>query len=83
MVFGGTINGGYRLVVNSAGTTEFDGVIGGGTALASLTTDAGGTTLMKGGSITTTGVQIYRDNMILGGNLALRGSALEFDGKVG
>ena len=36
------------------------------TALASLTTDAGGTTAINGGAVTTTGGQTYHDNVTLG-----------------
>src|SRR4029077_20259187 len=47
-------------------TTIFDGVVGGTTALASLTTDAPGTTALNGGAVTTTGAQSYNDPVTLG-----------------
>lgn len=54
------------LVVNAAGTTAFGGAVGGTNALASLTTDAGGTTAVNGGAVTTTGAQTYNDAVTLG-----------------
>src|SRR5204862_186937 len=43
VTFGGTIEGPSALMVNSGGQTTFNGVVGGTTPLASLTTDAPGT----------------------------------------
>jgi len=42
------LNGGFALQANSTGTTTFGGVVG-STALASLTTDSGGSTVINGG----------------------------------
>src|SRR5204862_6011414 len=44
ITFTGAVNGGFDLVANSTGTTKFGGAVGTGTPLASVTTDAGGTT---------------------------------------
>ena len=57
--FDGTVNGGFALVANTTGTTRFN-VVGQTTALASLTTDTGGTTELRG-NVTTSGGQTYND----------------------
>ena len=59
---GSTVNGFESLDVETAGTTTFGAPVGGTTALASLTvdgTDASGTIDLNGGTITTTGAQLY------------------------
>jgi fibronectin-binding autotransporter adhesin len=66
MAFNGTLNGAHALTVNTTGTTTFGGIVGGITPLTSLTTDAGGTTAINGGAITTSGAQIYNDDVTLG-----------------
>ncbi len=60
----GTVDGAYTLAANSTGATTFGGAVGGGvgTALVSLTTDAGGTASLK--SVTTTGAQTYNDDTV-------------------
>ncbi len=45
ITFNSTINGGFDLTANTSGTTTFNGEIGETTRLASLTTDAAGTTI--------------------------------------
>jgi autotransporter-associated beta strand protein len=67
--FGSTLDGAHALTVNTTGTTIF-GTIGGTTALASLTTDAGGGTVLNG-NITTTGSQNYNDTVTLGEDATL------------
>ncbi|MDB6077181.1 MAG: filamentous hemagglutinin N-terminal protein, partial [Akkermansiaceae bacterium] len=77
--FGGAVDGGFGLTVNSAGATTFSGAAGGNVALASLTTDAGGTTAVNGGGITTSGVQVYGDTVTLGAPVSVfTGSAITF-----
>jgi len=61
----GKIDGAFTLTVNTGGLTEFDAAIGQSTPLASLTTDASGTTTLKGGSVVTTGSQNYGDPVTL------------------
>ena len=61
-----TLDGAQSLAVNTSGTTTFGGIVGGTTALTSLTTDTGGSTAINGGAITTTGLQSYHDNVTLG-----------------
>src|SRR5207249_1545279 len=60
--FGGTVNGGFALAANSTGATTFSDPEGGTKPLASLTTDAGGTTSLQ--SVTTTGAQSYGDTTV-------------------
>lgn len=72
-----TVDGGYRLIVNTTGTTSFRGAVGGSTPLLSVATDAGGTTRMEGGSVTTSGIggQVYNDPVILGAATRLSGAS--------
>ncbi|MBF0463224.1 MAG: hypothetical protein HQL87_17805, partial [Magnetococcales bacterium] len=62
VTFSDTVDGGYALIVNSTGATVFNAAVGGGvgTALTSLTTNAGGSVSLK--SVTTTGAQTYHDD---------------------
>ncbi|MEI6105491.1 MAG: hypothetical protein WCR49_00640 [Opitutae bacterium] len=65
ITFTGTVNGAQTLTANSTGTTTFTSAVGGTTALTSLTTNAGGTTAINGGAVTTTGAQNYNDAVTL------------------
>ena len=75
ITFNNTVNGSQTLVVNTTGSTTFGGAVGGTTALTSLTTNAGGTTALNGGGITTTGAQTYNDAVTLGANMTLNAGA--------
>jgi hypothetical protein len=66
ITFNSGINGNQALVVNDSGTTAFNGTVGGTGPLASVTTDAAGTTHIDGGAVTTSGTQTYNDNVELG-----------------
>src|SRR5262249_8684374 len=68
VTFGKTVDGAFSLLVNTAGTTVFDGAVGNGTALTTLTTDAPGTTDLNGLTVTTTGAQTYNDTVVLSAN---------------
>ncbi|WP_262965172.1 filamentous hemagglutinin N-terminal domain-containing protein, partial [Methylobacter psychrophilus] len=73
------------LAVNDSATTTFGGAVGSGTIgekLASLTTNALGTTAINGGAITTTGAQTFGDNITLGANTTLSGSTITTNGTV-
>jgi hypothetical protein len=74
--FQSTVNGAHALAVNASGTTRFAGAVGGTTPLASLVTDAAGTTQLAGGSVTTTGDQTYGDALALGASTTLTGSSV-------
>ena len=77
-VYRNTIDGTFGLSLNSAGVTNLQGAIGSDTALASITTDANGTTQV-GGNITTTGLQSFGDAVVLTNGVALSGSNITFD----
>ncbi|MBI1918657.1 MAG: autotransporter-associated beta strand repeat-containing protein, partial [Planctomycetes bacterium] len=72
--FGQTLDGNFTLGVNTGGNTTFGGAVGNGTPLVSLTTDAGGNTVISGGSITTTGDQTFNDPVILTADTTLTDS---------
>lgn len=65
VTFSGTVDGDSSLVVNSSGATRFVRVVGSQSPLASLTTDAGGTTATAG--VATAGNQTYGDAASLSG----------------
>jgi fibronectin-binding autotransporter adhesin len=81
--FDSTVDGAYALTVNTSGTTGFGGMVGATTMLTSLTTNAGGSTIL-GGDVTTSGAQTYSDGVTLGGNVALAtaGSNVSFNSTV-
>jgi filamentous hemagglutinin family protein len=59
--FGSTLNGPADLLVTTGGVTSFQDAVGGTAPLATLTTNGGGTTAMRGGAVTTSGAQRYGD----------------------
>ncbi|WP_166212412.1 autotransporter-associated beta strand repeat-containing protein [Cognatiluteimonas telluris] len=83
IAFNSTLDGAYALAVNTAGATVFN-TVGGTTALASLTTNAGGSTTLNG-NVTTTGAQTYNDAVTLGADDSLTstgGGAIIFNSTV-
>jgi filamentous hemagglutinin family protein len=80
--FAGTVNGAQALAVNTAGTTIFGAAVGGVAPLASMTTDAGGSTAIDGASVASSGAQRYGDAVALAGatTFSTAGGALAFDG---
>ena len=79
--FGQTVDGGHDLTVNTAGTTDFSGVVGGIAALSSLTTDSAGTTRLNG-NVTTTGAIQLNDAVVLLNSAVLTssgGGTIRFD----
>jgi filamentous hemagglutinin family protein len=78
ITFAKTINGAQTLAVNTAGTTTFGGIVGGGTALTSLTTDAAGTTALNGGTVNATMVN-FKDDVTLGANTIFNGTTANFE----
>jgi hypothetical protein len=72
-IFVGTVDGPYNLTISGSGAVTFDGVVGGGTALASLTTGTG--TAQLNGNITTTGIQSYGGPVQLLGPLIMEAGA--------
>ncbi|MFM8415397.1 MAG: beta strand repeat-containing protein [Planctomycetota bacterium] len=77
ITFGSTLDGGFGATVNTSGTTTFTGAVGGTAPLVSLTTDAGGTTQINGGAVTTSDAagQVYNDAVTLGANTILAAGA--------
>ena len=78
ITFASTLDGAFTLSVNTAGTTTFNGAVGGTTPLTSLTTNKGGATSINGGSVKTSGVQQYNDAVALGANTSFGGSGVAF-----
>ena len=60
ITFNSTLDGGFNFTSNNAATNTFMGVIGGATALASITTDAPGLSVL-GGNVTVTGAINFLD----------------------
>jgi hypothetical protein len=83
ITLGGTVNGAFSLTLNSTGTTTLGSAVGNTTPLASLTTNAGGTTLINGGAVTTTGAQTYNDAVTLGASATLTAGSVSFQGTLG
>ncbi|MBI3741949.1 MAG: hypothetical protein HY257_09385 [Chloroflexi bacterium] len=69
-----TVDGAYTFAVNTSGTTTFAGIIGGTTALTSLTTNSGGTTTISTTAITTSGAQTFNDAVTVSANATLTAS---------
>jgi filamentous hemagglutinin family protein len=65
ITFSGTVNGAQALVVNTAGVTVFNGLVGNTTHLTSLTTDAAGTSSSVG--VQTAGATTFNDPTSLSG----------------
>lgn len=80
-----TLDGASALTVNTAGATVFNGAVGRATPLASLLTDAPGTTNINGGGVTTSGDQTLNDNVTLGADTvftATAGGDITFNGSL-
>lgn len=76
VLFDGTLDasGGNRtLTINSNGDTTFNGAVGASATFgfSSFTTNAGGTTFINGGSVTTLGSQTYNNAVSLGADTTL------------
>ena len=73
-----TVSGAHALVVNTSGSTTFGDTVN----VASLTTDAAGTTAL-GGNVTTTGTQSYGDTVTLDQDTTLTGTSVSLAGVSG
>src|SRR5208337_5024969 len=71
LTFNGPINGASDLVIGTTGVTTFNGPVGPSGPLASLSTGGSGSTVINGGSVMTTGAQVYNNNVTLGANTLL------------
>ena len=82
--FQGTVNAdavanNRTLTINTGGTTEFDGAVGGVQSLASIATDSAGDAgevTQLGANVTTSGSQTYNDAVVQSGNVHLTGTTL-------
>ncbi|WP_443751327.1 YDG domain-containing protein [Asticcacaulis solisilvae] len=84
ITFNKTVDGAYGLTVNNQYPTLFNGVVGGTTALTSLTTDTGGTVSVKG-NVSTTGNQTFGEALTLTGAATFKstgGGAIKFSSTV-
>ncbi|MBA4109002.1 MAG: hypothetical protein C0487_05370 [Leptothrix sp. (in: Bacteria)] len=82
VAFNGTVDGARALVVNTAGTTAFNGDVGGTTALASLSTNAGGTTAINASQVRATGALHFGDAVTTTGDTTFSSNSQQFDGGV-
>ncbi|MEY4363900.1 MAG: hypothetical protein RLZZ24_1252, partial [Pseudomonadota bacterium] len=88
ITFDKTIDGAFDLTVNTAGTTQFNGLVGDGTALTSVTTDADGSVAFNvnvpqgKASVQTTKTQTYYDKANLLQNTVLQSNGLNADGNI-
>ncbi|HEY5311015.1 MAG TPA: hypothetical protein VIK18_00805, partial [Pirellulales bacterium] len=81
ITFNGAINSG-GLTTNTTGTTTFNGPIGETNALAGLLTDAGGTIVLAGGSISTSFGTTFNNPVVLGSALAIDNGGVQFNSTV-
>ncbi|WP_245987034.1 filamentous hemagglutinin N-terminal domain-containing protein [Azospirillum thermophilum] len=79
-------DGGAGLTVTGSGTTSFNGAVGGAAGgpnrLSALTSNGGGTTVLSGDSVHTTGNQLYDDAVRLGSDMTLSGVDVTFSSTV-
>ena len=80
VTFGSTIAGGdNNLTVNSSAVSAFGGAVSG---VHNLTTDASGSTVINGGTVTTSGKQTYNDAVTLGAATTLTSSGVGAAGAI-
>ncbi|MBU3624539.1 autotransporter-associated beta strand repeat-containing protein, partial [Polynucleobacter sp. AP-Latsch-80-C2] len=82
VTFTGTVDGTYGITVNDSGTTSFNQQVGNTTILASITTDAAGSSTLGTDVVKTTGIQSYLDNLSLTHDTQLTTSTASFGGTV-
>ncbi len=68
------------LTVNTAGVTDFNGIIGGSTPLGGLATDSAGTTTIDTTAVTSSGAIVLGDNVTTSANVAIDGASVSFVG---
>jgi Protein of unknown function (DUF642) len=78
ITFDSTVDGAFNLTVNTAGVSTFNAAVGSITPLASITTDAPGSTRLCPGTIVTSGDQTYNDPVIVSMDSAMSGSNITF-----
>ena len=82
VAFNSTVDGARALTVNTAGATAFNGDVGGATALASLSTDAGGGTAINASQVRATGALNFGDAVTYAGNTTFTAATQQFAGGV-
>ena len=84
VTFASTIDGPHNLTISTSGLTTFNGAIGSGDALASLTAQNGGAITLNAGTVTTTGAQSYSGPATLAQDTVLTSSVagITFGGTV-
>jgi len=82
ITFGSTLDGGFAATVTTAGTTTFEGDVGQGPALTSLTTDGGGMTVIDTANVTA-GTIDFQDNVSIAQTTTVTGTAsVNFGGTI-
>jgi hypothetical protein len=66
----GAVSGAHELILNSTGATTFTKAVD----ATSITTNAGGTVVIQGGRITTTGAQSFGEDVFLDNSVAANGN---------
>src|SRR5262249_20613827 len=81
---GGTINGGFKLDVNSTATTTFGDAVGFGSPLGGLNANARGRTVFSKGGVTSSGNQAYGDPVTIGADVSFNGgiSLIDFQSTI-
>ncbi|MEI6393623.1 MAG: hypothetical protein WCT12_21285, partial [Verrucomicrobiota bacterium] len=92
ITFNSTIDGHFTLQVNTSGDEVFNGAVGRATPLVSLTTDGDGNVgghaylnvpgTSSNPSVSTSGAQVYNDNLSLGADTVLTAGSTAFNGGV-
>jgi hypothetical protein len=70
LTINGAVSGAHDLILNSTGATTFAKAVD----AVSLTTNAGGTVVIQGGRISTTGAQTYGEEVLLDNSVAANGN---------
>lgn len=73
----GTLSSAQSITINASGPTVFSDAVGAIVPLKAITTDAVGTTTIKGGSIIAT-TQTFSDSLVLGKDTTFTGTTLDF-----
>src|SRR2546430_7178175 len=82
MTLAKTVDGAYSLTDTATAKTSFRALVGNLPVLASVTTDAAGSTAINGGSVATTGTQTYNDDVTLGAGTTLSSSGAGAAGNI-
>ena len=82
VTFGGTVDGAYGLAISSSGSVGLGGAVGASTPLASLMLSPSAGATIGGGSVATTGAQIYGTTLLLEANTVLQGETVTLPGTI-